>query len=114
LTVTDSVDYSRGSVSGSFGDTDRFVLAFSSGIASPASKLLVVGVSGSTLTALTSGALERFEASALADSISIVSLTRLIYVLTYRVRGSCAGQLLLSALGVRTALCARVLHIAWL
>lgn len=85
LTVTDSVDYSRGSVSGSFGDTDRFVLAFSSGIASPASKLLVVGVSGSTLTALTSGALEKFEASALADSISIVSLTRLIYVLTYRI-----------------------------
>lgn len=85
LTVTDSADYFRGSATGSFGDTDRFVLAFSSGIASPASKLLVVGVSGSTLTALTSGALEKFEASALADSISIVSLTRLIYVVTYRI-----------------------------
>jgi hypothetical protein len=83
ITVTDSLDYTIGRLTGVFGDTDRVVLAFSAG---SSSKLLVIGVSGLTLTPLTSGTnLEIFE-NAPTDSISFVSLTRLIFLLSYRVR----------------------------
>jgi hypothetical protein len=88
LTVQDSTDYSTGDVSGIVDVTDRVVLTFSSGIASPSSKLVVLGVAPApslTLTALTAGSLGAYEVSAATDQISLASVSRLVLVLVYRV-----------------------------
>jgi len=88
LTVPDSVEYITGSLASLFnGDGDRVVLAFSSGIsaASPGSKLVILGVSGTTLSVLSPATLDRFETSTAADNIHIVSITRFNFVLAYRI-----------------------------
>jgi hypothetical protein len=89
LTVQDSTDYSAGEVSGIVDVTDRVVLTFSAGIASPSSRLVVLGVAPApslALTALTAGSLAAYEISAATDNIALVSLTRLVQILVYRVR----------------------------
>jgi hypothetical protein len=88
LTVPDSVEYQTGALSSFQDDTDRVVLAFSSGatLASPGSKLVVLGVSNGLLTVLSPSTLDRFEFSAATDSLALVSVTRLALVLSYRVR----------------------------
>jgi hypothetical protein len=85
VTLPDSTTYLTGSLTGLVDATDRAVLCFATGGALPASKMIVLGVSSTSLTPLTSGTLDRFEVSAAADFISVVALTRFNLLLTYRV-----------------------------
>ena len=46
ITLPDSVDYQTGSLTSIQGATDRVVIAYSYNVASPSSRVLVIGVSG--------------------------------------------------------------------
>ncbi len=67
---------------------DRIVLAYSSGTSSMSSKLLVMGLSSTTLSGLNAGAQEKFEVSSLADNIAITTLSQQALILAYRVRNA--------------------------
>ncbi len=98
VAVPDSADYSTGMLA-NLQDTDgRAVLAFSCGGTSPASKLLVLGLAGTTVTPLATGTLDRFEVSATVDRIALVSLSRLVLLLAYRVRPARASSAAVIAL----------------
>jgi hypothetical protein len=86
--VPESTEYIEGALSNLDVATDRVVLAFSAGfnLTAPASRIAILGISGTTLTALSSP-LDKYEVSAAADYNSLVSLTNTTLLLAYRVRG---------------------------
>ncbi len=86
LEVFDSANYIDGVVSNLYDSADRVVLAFAvSSIES--GKIVVLGVSGSSLSTVTPSDLARFEYSSMVDHMALVALSRTSMLLAYRVRG---------------------------
>lgn len=85
LDVYDSATYINGVVTNLFDATDRVVLSFAVATVE-CSKIVVMGVSGSTLSTVTPGGLTRYEFSSMSDNLASVALTRTSVLLVYRVR----------------------------
>jgi hypothetical protein len=82
--VFDSATYIDGVVTNLHDATDRVLLSFSVST-TESSKVVVIGISGTTLSTVTPSSLTRFQFSSMCDNLASVALTSSSVLLAYRV-----------------------------